>query len=141
MSLSKQELSKAFDTAKAAAESIEKEAEPPAFVSRFERSGNRAIDKLDHITPGFNANASGQDNSKEQEIVGQGSGMVEKDKPVPELKPRPQNRKEVDRKAHISDMAKDDKTAKEADLKRMADQIAERQEMQSALQRGMEMGR
>lgn len=66
MNLSRKELSDAFEAANAAREPIEKQPEPEPFVSRFERSGERSYDKLDHIRPDFNEVSEGLKESKEK---------------------------------------------------------------------------
>lgn len=117
---------------------VEREAEPEPFISRFDadkamRSGQSKLDQLDHITPGFNYSASDLEISNGNQDQGHGSEMVENEKPSPELKPSPESRdrKDVDRKAHLEEMAKDDKSSKEPNVIDLAEQIAERQAMQS----------
>ena len=134
-----------FENAKEATRSLEEPAQPEPFASRFEAKGVPSLDEKENITPDFNSTASNQNDKREMstESDGRNSEMVEKDKSSLELKPsdNDRDRKAVDRKAHLEDMAKEDKEARLEMLLKMADQIAKDKEMEPELDRDMGMSR
>lgn len=122
---------------------VERPKEPEPFVSRFDedkklRSGRSKLDQIEHITPDFNSNVNNHNVSNDNKDQGRGSEMVENEKPEPELKPAPEDRKASDRKAHLEGMAKDDEAAKLAQLIKMADEISK--EEKAHKERDHEMG-